>query len=115
MDKITKIREERAKLAEIFKEIDPTKAKLIAGLLDEAAYLLVENEMLRGVLVETGMIKVHPQHPDIQKPVEAARQYRQNVNSYAVVIKTLNGILAKDGTEGEDEFDKFMRERQSSQ
>lgn len=102
---------EREKMLEIFKDVDPDKAKLVEGLIDEAAFIRVENMKLRGTLVETGMVKFHPVHKDIQRPVETARQYRQNVNSYAVLIKTLNGILQKSPGEEDDEFDKWLRER----
>lgn len=111
MTKKELIRKERDKLGEIFKDIDPNKLKLVEGLIDQAAYLAVENAMLQETMVETGMVKIHPVHKEIQKPVEAARQYRQNANSYAVIIKTLNGILTKDSTGEEDPFDEWLRSK----
>ena len=59
---------------------------------------------------ETGTVKIHPEFPELQKPIESAKQYRQNANTYAVVIKTLNGILSKDGIEQDDDFKKFLKE-----
>lgn len=56
------------------------------------------------------MIIFHEQNKSRQKPVEAAKQYLKNVNSYSVVIKTLNGILQKNILEEDDEFDNFMQE-----
>lgn len=102
--------QEREKLREIFGSVDPAKAKLVDGLIEEAAFLKAQNEALRESLAETGMVKIHPTHKDIQKPVETARQYRQNLNSYAVVIKTLNGVLHKDAVEEDDDFDNFLKE-----
>jgi len=111
MSKAAEVQKERARLLEIFKNVDPSKAALIDGLIDEAAYLKIENAELRALMFDTGMVKVHPHHKELQKPVEAARQYRQNVNSYSVVIKTLNGILSKDAAPEEDEFDAWIKER----
>jgi len=111
MTKIELIRKEREKLADIFKDVDANKLRLVDGLIDQAAYLVVENAMLQETMVETGMVKIHPVHKDIQKPIEAARQYRQNANSYAVIIKTLNGILSKDSAGEEDPFDEWLRNR----
>lgn len=111
MSKVAEVQKERERLLEIFKNVDPSKAALIDGLIDEAAYLKVENAELRALMLDTGMVKVHPHHRELQKPVEAARQYRQNVNSYSVVIKTLNGILSKDAAPEEDEFDAWIKER----
>lgn len=102
---------EKEKLAELFREIEPAKTKLAEGLIEEAAFLRIQNQTLREVLAETGMVKIHPQHKAIQKPVETARQYLKNVNSYSVIIKTLNGILQKNTIEDEDDFETFLKER----
>ena len=103
-------KKELAKLNEIFTDVEPAKTKLCEGLIEDAAFLLAENHVLKEVIAKTGMIKIHPSHPELQKQTEAGKQYLKNLNSYAVVIKTLNGVLSKDLSEGDDEFDKFMRE-----
>lgn len=108
----TEIQKEREKLAELFKDIEPAKAMLVDGLIEDAAFLRVQNARLKARLAETGMVKIHPDYPDMQKPIEAARQYLRNVNSYAVVIKTLNGVLSKNVPDEEDEFDRFLKEHQ---
>lgn len=104
--------QEKLKLKKIFKEVEPAKAELVEGLIDDAAFFKAENAQLKEILAETGMIKIHPKHRNIQKPVEAAKQYRQNVNSYSTVIKTLNGVLQKNAIEPEDPFDVFLKKKQ---
>lgn len=99
---------ERAKLLELFAKASPEKLKLIEGLIDEAAYLKANNDALKIAMVETGMVKIHPQHKDIQKPVETAKQYLKNVNSYAVIIKTISSILQRSTEDDDDEFDKWL-------
>jgi len=101
---------ELAKLTDIFKDVDEFKRKLVEGLVEDAAFLKSENYVLKEILVNTGMVKVHPQHSGMQKPVVAAKEYRQNLNAYAVIIKTLNGVLQKNIPEGDDDFDEFMKE-----
>ncbi|MEC0370875.1 hypothetical protein [Paenibacillus chibensis] len=103
---------EEAKLREIFKKVDPEKAELVDGLIQDAAFLKAENCELRRRMAETGMVEFHPTNPRLQRTVEAAKQYLKNVNSYSVIVKTLNGVLMKDVIEDDDEFDKFLRERQ---
>jgi hypothetical protein len=93
---------ELAKLNELFKEIDESSKKLVEGLIQDAAFLYAENYIIKESLEKTGMIKFHPDNPLLQKPLPAAKEYRQNLNSYAVVIKTLNGVLQK-GNLDEDE------------
>ncbi|MDP5275100.1 hypothetical protein [Chengkuizengella axinellae] len=87
--------------------MEESKRKLVEGLIDDAAYLKAENVILKEVLLKTGMVKVHPERPELQKPVEAAKQYRQNINSYAVAIKTLNGVLLKNIIDEDDDMDEF--------
>ena len=88
--------------SEIFKNVEDEKRKLAEGLIDDAAFLFAENARLKEMMKEDGMVKVHPSNANLQKPTEAAKQYLRNVNSYAVVIKALAGILNK-STLDEDE------------
>lgn len=107
MSKTEVYQKELMKITELFKDVDPPKAKLVEGLIEDAAFLKAENYALRQSITVTGMVKVHPQHPEIQKSVEAAKQYLKNINCYAVVIKTLNGVLNKNMIEDEDELSEF--------
>lgn len=106
--------QERSKLTEIFAEVEPSKAKLVEGLIEDAAFLYAETQELRALVEQTGMVRTHPEHPELQKPTEAAKQYLKNINSYAVIIKTLNGILQKNAIDVEDAFDAFIAERRNN-
>jgi len=110
MTKLEVYQKELEKLNKIFADVEPSKKKLVEGLVVEAAFLFSENYQLKIYLAESGMVKIHPTHTDIQKPLETARQYLKNVNAYSVVIKTLNGVLMKNTIEEEDEFDKYLEE-----
>jgi regulator of replication initiation timing len=95
------------KLAEIFKDVEEPKRKLVEGLIQEAAFLYSENCELRNILKSTGTVKCHPEHPELQKTVPAAGQYLKNLNSYAVVIKTLNGVLSKNIIDDMEDMSDF--------
>lgn len=110
-DKIKMIEEEKAKMLDIFKDVEKSQLVLINGLIDDAAYLKTENYFLKEKLKETGMIKYKPDDPTVQKQLPAAKEYRQNVNSYSVVIKTLSMILEKHEPEAEDEFEALMKRK----
>lgn len=99
--------QELTKLNEIFADVEPGKSQLVQGLIEDAAFLRAENTRLKQVLFELGMVKIHPERPELQKPVEAAKQYLKNVNSYAVIIKTLNGVLNKNVIDDDDELSAF--------
>lgn len=94
---------EQEKLTQIFQEVDESVRRLVEGLIEDACFLKAENHELKEVLKETGMVKMHPTDKHLQKPVEAARQYLKNVNSYAVIVKTLNGVLNKNIIEDDEE------------
>ena len=99
--------EELAKLTEVFKDINESKKKLVEGLIQDAAFLYAENYVLKESLNKTGMIKFHPNNPTLQKPLPAAKEYRQNLNSYAVVIRSLDRVLMKDIVEEEDDMGEY--------
>lgn len=103
MEKQKVYEQELEKLTEIFKDIEEPNRKLVEGLIEDAAFLKSENYVLKQILKKTGMIKVHPEYPELQKSTEAAKQYLKNINSYAVVIKALNSVLQKNVIEPDDD------------
>lgn len=107
MSKSEVYRQELAKLTEIFADVDVSKRKLVEGLIEDAAFLKAENDVLKQTISKTGMVKVHPEYPELQKPIEAGKQYLKNINSYSVVIKALNGVLSKNMIEEEDDLSDF--------
>ncbi|MFW6029149.1 MAG: hypothetical protein ACOCRO_02725 [Halanaerobiales bacterium] len=100
--------QELEKLQKIFENVEETKADLVQGLISDAAFLKVENDFLKQSMRRTGMVKIHPDYPEMQKPTEAAKQYLKNANTYSTVIKTLNSILNKSVLEEDDAFDEFI-------
>lgn len=95
------------KLNEIFKDVDESNRKLVEGLIQDAAFLYAENYDLKQILRKTGMIKIHPNNPSLQKPLPIAKEYRQNLNSYSVVIKSLSSILQKKIDDDDDDMEEF--------
>lgn len=112
MDRQIIYNQELEKLQSIFKNVEEAKAELVQGLISDAAFLKTENAMLKDSMKKTGMVKIHPKYPEIQKSTEAAKQYLKNVNSYANVIKTLNKVLNKNVIKGPDAFTKFVEKWQ---
>lgn len=112
MEKVEKIKKETERLENIFKDCENTVKDLISGLIKETAFLTVELQEMREVLKSTGMIKIHPTDYTKQKPLPIANEYRRTLNIYALNIKVLNSILKNvDGFE-EDEFSKWIKEKQ---
>ena len=107
MSKKAEYQKELKKLTEVFADIEESKRKLVEGLIEDAAFLKAENFVLKEALTEIGMVNFHPQQKHLQKPVEAAKQYLKNVNSYSIIIKTLNGVLNKNILEDDDDLSDF--------
>lgn len=103
MTKTEVVQKERVKLLEIFKDIDEKQLKLVESLIEDAAFLVGENHILKQAIDKTGMVKFHPEHPEIQKTVPASAQYLKNLSAYTIVIKTLSTILNRQGFEDDDD------------
>lgn len=102
---------ELEKLNLLFEKVDPSKQKLSERLLEEAAFLSDELNIQRDLIKKSGgMVKVHPTDPSRQKQTEVGKQYLKTLQAYSLVIKTLNGILAKNSVDDDDEFDQFEKE-----
>lgn len=101
---------ELEKLKSIFEKVDPNRQKLVEKLIQEAAFLAEQNDTLRSIITEKGMILIHPTNPNLQKSTEAGKQYLKNLQAYSVVIKTLSQVLTKSTVEDEDEFEKFLND-----
>lgn len=99
--------QEFEKLTEIFSDVDESKRRLVEGLIEDACFLKSENHALKLILEEIGMVNIHPENKKLQKPVEAARQYLKNVNSYSVIVKTLNAVLSNNIIDEDDGLDEF--------
>jgi hypothetical protein len=95
------------KLNEIFSDVDDSYKKLVEGLIQDAAFLYAENYELKQTLDKTGMIKIHPANPNLQKPLPIAKEYRQNLNSYSIVIKSLSNILQRKIDDDDDDMGEF--------
>ena len=102
---------ELEKLRELFKGCDPTMASLAEGLVKQAAYLYAANVGLEEKMLEAGgMVRFHPQRPELQKNTEAAKQYLKNANAYANIISKLSGILGKRIDEDDEDLDEYTDE-----
>lgn len=102
-DKNAIFKAEYDKLQTIFADVDEKKRQLVEGLISDAAFLYAENKALKRILSSSGTVCINPNNPSQQRPVPAATQYLKNANSYAVIIKTLNGVLSKNEIEADDD------------
>lgn len=97
------------RLKEAFKSADPNKQKIAEKLILSAAFLSEQNDILKKMIDDNGMVRVHPTNHTRQKTTEAGKQYIKNLQTYVVIIKTLNSILNGNVPDEDDEFSKFNK------
>lgn len=93
--RISKIKKEKKRLAEIFKNIETTKLKLVESLINDAAFQRITLEETREIINRDGVIEVY-QNGANQKGIKkssAVEVYDKMVNTYSRIIKQLCDLL----------------------
>ena len=77
-------------IKELFKDIDESKMKLLEPIMEETVFIKEQLDMLK----KLPLIRIHPEHPDIQKRTEAGKmlkEYEQTFNNnMKILLSTLN-------------------------
>jgi hypothetical protein len=107
MDQQSEYQKELQMWTGLFAETTPETQKAAEGLIQKAAYLHSLCWELEGAINRSGAIKVHPQHPDIQKQVPAVKEYGRLTESYANLVNKLNAIRTKNVVDEDDELEEF--------
>lgn len=86
----------KEELVKLFESVD--SKDLIIRSIDEMLFLENQLEALRQV----PHIKFHPTNPELQKRTEAGKLYKEYLQQYNNIVKTLCSILNKNDVEVED-------------
>lgn len=106
--RISKIKKEKKRLGEIFKNIETTKLKLVEKLIDEAAFQSVTLEETREIIRRDGVIEEY-QNGANQKGIKkssAVEVYDKMVNTYSRIIKQLCDLLPWRVEQNDDDEEK---------
>lgn len=109
MDKKEVIQKEKDKLCKIFQNVDEDKRSLAETLIQQAANLTGELFELYQNVEKNKSVVISKNNPSHQLITESAKLYNKYLNTYAVLVKTLNGILEKNVIEADDDFDEFEK------
>jgi len=107
MDKQAAYEKEFAVWQDLFAETDPSTQKAARGLIEKAAYLHSLCSELERAIQVSGAIKIHPNHPDIQKQVPAVKEYARLAESYANIVNKLNALQMRNILEDDDDLGEF--------
>lgn len=92
---------------ELLKLVNDSNSSTIAPLIDKMLFL--EGQLER--LEKLPMIKVHPDNPEIQKATPAAKLYKEFLQQYTNVIKTISHATGDKADEEESPLRKWVRSR----
>lgn len=112
MEKEKQIKNEIAELNKIFRDIPSDQAKLVEGLIQNAAFMRVTLEELQKEVIENGAV-IQCQSGngfDTIKDNPAQKAYTTMVSRYTQIIKQLSELLPTGGGT-DDELLDFMNDR----
>lgn len=112
-----RIKREKSRITKIYKDMEPAKKGIAAGLIERAAFMRVQLEDLEQDLNENGWTEKFRQGN--QEPYDRARPAGQTYNSlnanYQKIIKQLDAMLPRSQPaqlkKEDDGFDSFVNGR----
>lgn len=109
MDKKAVIQKEKEKLTNLFKNVEEPKRILAENTIEQTANLTGELFELYQNIEKSKSVVISNKNPSHQLITESAKLWNKYLNTYAVLIKTLNGILEKNVIDADDDFDDFEK------
>lgn len=113
--KSTLIKKEKAKLTHILESVSPAALETMQGVIDNAAWMRVELDILREDINENGYTTLFQQSdkvPPYDKERVQVQQYDKLLKNYLACIKQLVSRIPDDGqTAALDELQEFMQFR----
>lgn len=99
--------QEYKRIKALFDGVDENQLALVDGALWEAARLRVELDRLNEIVRQTGLVKVHPDNPGMQKELPVSRLIVKVRANYLNYIAKLSGVLGKSIDDEDDDMKEF--------
>ncbi|MDY0210605.1 MAG: hypothetical protein RBQ91_04270 [Acholeplasma sp.] len=109
MSKISCVYDEYKRLSSLFAldSLDSGKRTLVEELLQQAAFMKMELEILKEQIHLYGAVQVSTSGK--QRQSEPAKYYTKLVSSFSSTLKTISAIMGKNSGDEDDELDKFLK------
>jgi hypothetical protein len=109
MSKISCVYDEYKRLSSLFAldSLDSGKRTLVEELLQQAAFMKMELEILKEQIHQYG--DVQGSTGGKQRQSEPAKYYTKLVSSFSSTLKTISAIIGKNSGDEDDELDKFLK------
>lgn len=105
--KLLDINQEYERIRELFSGVDEKQLELADGAIWECARLRIELNDLHKIIEESGLIKVHPKNPTMQKELPVSKLVVKARANYLNYIAKLSNILGKEIEEDDDELSDY--------
>lgn len=103
-----RIDNEKKRLNNIFKDVDPRKKRSLQGLIDEAAFMKATLYDLKELIDENGVLDEMPQGDySILREHPAFKSYNSMVQRYTTVTEKLFNLFPKEEINAPDQEDGF--------
>ena len=111
LEKEKKIKQEINRLKKIFKDFEKDKAKILEGLINEAAFMKITLEETRQDLLQNGLTELFEQgEQSFNRERPEVKIYTTFTQRYSVVMKQLIDLLPPELKKEEtDELMNFIR------
>lgn len=101
------VSQEYERIKQLFSGIDEKQMQLVDGAIWECARLRVELNKLNEIAKETGLIKIHPTNPTMQKKLPVAEMLTKVRANYLNYLAKLSNILGKNIEDDENDLEEF--------
>lgn len=99
--------QEYKRIKNLFAGVEENQLALVDGAIREAARLRVELDNLHQIIKKTGVVKIHPDKPTLQKELPVSRLVVKTRANYLHYIAKLSNILGRNVTEDDDDLAEF--------
>lgn len=93
----------KEELLKLFENVE--NKVLIENLINDLAFM--EEQLIE--LKKLPMIKVHPTNPELQKTTPASKLYKETLQQYNNVIRTLSSFIRHDDSVEESPLEAYLK------
>ncbi len=101
------IQNEYDRIKKLFEGIDEKHLSLIDGAIWECARLRKELDRLNEIVSQSGLVKLHPTEPSLQKELPVSKLIVKVRANYLNYIAKLSAILGKNIEDDDDDLEEF--------
>lgn len=101
------VREEYERIKELFADCDEKQLDLLDGTFWEVARIRKELNDLHEIVKVSGLIKINPKNPTMQKELPVSKQIVRVRANYLNYMAKLSTILGKNVTDEDDDLEDF--------